>query len=355
MPSKVQNLCLRNIKEGGRPSRRSHEGEAGRLEPGGRPRALDPRPSGPSAGAAGAGLSSQPPSSPDQAALGRGPLPHLPRRPGPVGGSWGVPFCGSPPNTNISSCRGIQRVNVLQMRCVRETLKRGSSWGPRTLGEAPPRPQLGSEGVRGRREGSWKGAEFPPPLPPRAETQAPQLRGSGCERPGGQAAGGGVGERAPLVDGRVLEGSKTRPLPDLARPRAGTRAPFGDLPSLLGRGSDPEGAGGGAGSARSRSRVAAFFPGGGGSLHVAPPPGRARRNERGRCTPTRVAKGSEALLFLKAPLQLQRGEGMHSCKRKDFCVSTEVSRNHYFFSRWLHTRLSRFLLICCSPGCRARS
>lgn len=110
---------------------RSEEAEAGRLQPGGRRRALDPRPSREDrprgSVRAPAARSEQPPSSPDQAALGRGPLPDLPRRPGALGGPWGVPFCGSPADgvlTNTASGRGIQRVNVLQLKRINRVCAR---------------------------------------------------------------------------------------------------------------------------------------------------------------------------------------------------------------------------------------
>lgn len=154
------------------------------------------------------------------------------------------------------------------------------------------------------------------PFSPRAETQGPQQRGSGCERPSSRAAGGAVGEARP-ARGRGREGSQTRPLPGRARPRAGTRSPFRDLPSLSGNGSEPKVRAAGRAGLRAAAEPLPF-PRRWGSLHVAPPPGRAGRNERGRCIPTRVSKDSGALLFLKAPLQGQRGGEKAFVRKKGF-------------------------------------
>lgn len=374
IPSKVGNRCLRDdggiLKREGGPAGHAKRGKPGAWNPeaDGAPRILvrPGRTAAAGSGRGGAGRcgavrgargrvrgraraptakSEPPPCSPDAAALGRGPPPALPAGPGPLMRLSAVPGPRRPRAHSVGP--GSTRVSVLQINYINSArarpLQREAAGDPGPSEKPPSR--LGSEGGQVKGEGTREGAEPPSPLRG-PETREPQERRAPRESGGRRRRGRGSAPRS-------WKGPRGQTRPARGQTGPGRRR---DLPSVLGSGSDPEGAGGGAGSAPSPSAVALPFPPGGwGSLRGAPPPGRAGGNERGRCTPTRVGEDPQALLFPKAPLPPQRGGVRHSCQRKDFCVSTEVSRNHCFFSRWLHPLPSRFLLICCSPACRARS
>lgn len=128
------------------------------------------------AGAGPRSLSRTSPAGPD--ALGRGPVPHQPNE---------VP-------TNTRSCRGSNRVNVLQLKysSACETLKKGRAPGIQALGEAPTWAGRAGGGDAG--DGRWGGI---PLCSPRGRTPGGRTgRASfpaavaglrGCERPGSQA------------------------------------------------------------------------------------------------------------------------------------------------------------------------
>lgn len=122
----------------------------------------------------------------------------------------------------------------------------------------PRRSPIPAGVARGGGEGGGVagGGRTPSSSPPAGDPGA-AVAGLSGERPGvgGRRRGRGSAPRSR----KGPRGQTGRPLPGRAGPRAGKRSPFRDLPSLLGGGSGPEGAGGGRAQLRAPG-VALPFP-----------------------------------------------------------------------------------------------